>query len=467
MKETKREYLPLYSFFDRSGIKKHLEAMSEKGWLLENIGPWCWQYRRIEPQRLQFTVTYFPKATQFDPQPAEGLETFREFCSDAGWILAADSAQVQVFYNEQEHPVPIETDPRADYENIYRSITRSSIRSYWLLLVLCLFQVGMAIWRVMQDPIGQLSSPLSLNSLFGFFPLALVTSVELIRFYLWKGRAEAALELGEPLPELRSARILSILILILSGAEILILLFLTRITSRGVTLAMVFMLLYGVLMIFLTNSIRRTLQKMQARPLVNKLVTFGVLILLTVGMMAGLFTVIISSSRRFADPNAAETYEYRGHTWNVYHDTLPLTVQDLVENDYDQWSTQLIVDSSPLLTHMQASQRPRMDALEEPDLEYELVIVKAGFLYDLCKQDYIDWLERDNDKLPQEYWDEYRSVDSAPWRATEVYQRYGSGEPINQFLVCWPDRIAEVDFDWDWTITEEMMFTAAEKLMNA
>ena len=100
------------------------------------------------------------------------------------------------------------------------------------------------------------------------------------------------------------------------------------------------------------------------------------------------------------------------------------------------------------------------------DLQYEVVIVKAPFLYDLCKQEYIDWLERDNDKLPEEYWDEYRSVDSTPWGASEVYQWYSSGEPYNQFLICWPDRIAEVDFDWDWVITDEIIATTTETLQN-
>ena len=43
MKEIKREYLPLYSFYDRSGIAKHLEDMAARGWLLEKLSSWCWQ----------------------------------------------------------------------------------------------------------------------------------------------------------------------------------------------------------------------------------------------------------------------------------------------------------------------------------------------------------------------------------------------------------------------------------------
>ena len=48
--------------------------------------------------------------------------------------------------------------------------------------------------------------------------------------------------------------------------------------------------------------------------------------------------------------------------------------------------------------------------------------------------------------------------------AEEVYQRYHSGELVNQFLVCWPDRMAEIRFDWDWTVTEDMMAATARAL---
>ena len=73
-------------------------------------------------------------------------------------------------------------------------------------------------------------------------------------------------------------------------------------------------------------------------------------------------------------------------------------------------------------------------------------------------------MTRDNDQLPQEHWDEYRLIDAPAWDAEEVYQLYHSREPVNQFLVCWPGRMAEVNFDSGWTITEDMMSTAAGAL---
>ena len=50
MSETKREWLPLYSFYDRSGVAHHLEEMAAEGWMLESLGTYSWRYRRMEPK---------------------------------------------------------------------------------------------------------------------------------------------------------------------------------------------------------------------------------------------------------------------------------------------------------------------------------------------------------------------------------------------------------------------------------
>jgi len=272
---------------------------------------------------------------------------------------------------------------------------------------------------------------------------------------------------GEPLPELGSARVLSIFLLILVGIQLVTMLGASLQFSRSTAITMVCMLVGISLMIFVANWVRKVLQKLHAKPWVNLLVTYGVIFALVSVMLAGIFAMVFRNNNSiFVDAPEYSTYESNDFTFRQYHDKLPLTVGDLVEDEYENWSTRLDRNSSFLLTHIEANQRPRVGDGDHPDLQYEVVIVKAPFLYDLCKQEYIDWLERDNDKLPEEYWDEYRSVDSTPWSASEVYQWYSSGEPYNQFLICWPDRIAEVDFDWDWVITDEIIATTTETLQN-
>jgi len=110
MKNTKRRLEPL-SFFNHTGISRHLEKMAAKGWMIEKIVNTGWVYRRIEPKNIHFAVSYFPKASEFDPEPSEEQKMFHDFCAHTGWQLACTSAQLQIFYNERENPTPIETDP--------------------------------------------------------------------------------------------------------------------------------------------------------------------------------------------------------------------------------------------------------------------------------------------------------------------------------------------------------------------
>ena len=85
MKHTKREWMPLYSFLDRKRVTDHLADMAARGWMLDRLGTWSWHYRRTEPKQLRFAVTFFAGAGRFSPAPAAGLDTFQDYCAQAGW----------------------------------------------------------------------------------------------------------------------------------------------------------------------------------------------------------------------------------------------------------------------------------------------------------------------------------------------------------------------------------------------
>ena len=53
MKNTKREWMPLYGFLDRKRVTDHLADMAAKGWLLDHLSSWSWRYRRTEPKQLR------------------------------------------------------------------------------------------------------------------------------------------------------------------------------------------------------------------------------------------------------------------------------------------------------------------------------------------------------------------------------------------------------------------------------
>ena len=52
---------------------------------------------------------------------------------------------MQIFYNMSENPVPIETDPVIELENIHLSAKKNYLPAYFLLLGLALFQIVLQI----------------------------------------------------------------------------------------------------------------------------------------------------------------------------------------------------------------------------------------------------------------------------------------------------------------------------------
>ena len=126
MKNTKRRIEPL-SFYDHTGISRHLEKMAAKGWMIEKIVNTGWVYRRIEPKKIHFAVSYYPKASEFDPELSEEQKMLHDFCAHTGWELVCTSAQMQIFCNERENPTPIETEPELELQAIHASAKKSFI----------------------------------------------------------------------------------------------------------------------------------------------------------------------------------------------------------------------------------------------------------------------------------------------------------------------------------------------------
>lgn len=464
MKQTMRDSLMLYSYYDRAGIARHMERRAAQGWLLDELGTWSCRYRRTEPKQLRFAVTYFPAASQFDPQPSQQQESFWDLCAAAGWRLAASSAQMQVFYSEDPDPIPLETDPAVELDTLHRALKRSFLGPYWLLLVLSLMQLALLVWQVVQSPIDVLSDAVRLVSEGSFLPLLLLTGAELARYGRWRRRARQAVEAGGPLPELRSTRTLTLAVLGLVGLELVLTLAVYS-ASRGMLLLLLGCFLSFGLVFLLIHGARQLLKRRNAPKAVNLAVTIVLALVLYFALMAGLTAFTLKQgSGWLTGRSPAETYEAHGMTWQVHHDPIPLRVEDLTGLVSEDWSTTADVSRSPLLTHREYEQRARLDAAEDlPDLSYEIVEIHVPALYDLCRQDLLTkyWYN-----TLEEYRDNYLPIDPALWGAEEAYQLHSyDGTPSHYYLLCWEDRLAEVHFWWDPTPAQ--MALAGEVLKTA
>ncbi|MBR3751898.1 MAG: hypothetical protein IKK50_02055, partial [Ruminiclostridium sp.] len=377
------------------------------------------------------------------------------------WKLAGLSAQMQVFYNEEENPVPIETDPLLQVENIHKAMKRNFISSSLILLACAVIQIALVIGRVVSNPLYVLFSGSTLASLVPWSLVILLCSAEIITYLRWYRKAKAAALEEDTLLPTRSTRKLQIVTLMIL-AIYLVFWFLSL--GGGMNLAIGLMSFgYMAVLFALVFLLKNFMKKKQVSTKVNRIVTFAACFVL--GLTVGLLVATIvgtDMSDLFEDKDRVETYEFKGSTFHIYHDDLPLTVEDLMEVDSDaRYSYLANKQSSFLASKLDASQYPTMDNLEPPDLDYTLIEVKFSPLYDTFREELLSQYDyRNEHDIDDRHY--YAAIDPELWGAQEAYQRCWGQDTMEEYLIFWEDAMLEINFDW--TPTQEQMSIVAEKL---
>ena len=126
------------------------------------------------------------------------------------------------------------------------------------------------------------------------------------------------------------------------------------------------------------------MKKMKLSAKLNRNFTIVLTLAISFGFTGILMISVISRITSFLpDKIPADTYEYNGHTFEVYHDELPLTIEDLIETNYDGYSYEIrTLDKSVFVEQEVAIQRPRFDALVHPELDYSITTIKIPFMYE-------------------------------------------------------------------------------------
>lgn len=462
MKHTKKR-IEVFSFFDHDGISSHLEKMAAKGWMIEQLTNFSWIYHRIEPKKVKFAVSYYPKASEFDPEPSDEQKTFHEFCAHTGWKLACTSAQLQIFYNEQENPTPIETEPTLEVASIHASAKKSLIPSYILLLLISFMNGGVFISGLLGDPIGQLASPTKLFTGFCFVLLATLCIVELVCYFRWYSRAKKVAEQGEFLKSASTSKFQKTMLIITLVGSVY---WFANMVFSGDNLRRfigILMCFYMPTLYILVNSMKAFLKRKKASRGVNRTLTMLTSFVLAFAMVGAItFGTLKLSQKGFFADKSEKTYDHNGTTWVIHQDELPLTVEDLMEVDYDGYIKERRGDESLLLGQFVMQQNPRFDAenyTDIPRMKYTIVFVKVPALYDICK----DRLLYSKGSYSPNDAPFYEKNEAAAWGANEAYRLYDPNYGWeNEYLLCYDDVLIEISFDWE--PTPEQMKIVSEKL---
>ncbi len=454
MKELKRR-VEFFSFFNQKGICNHLEKMAQKGWIIDHITSATWHYRRTEPSKLHFAISYYPKASEFDPEPTEGQKRFHQFCAHTGWKLACTSAQMQIFYNEQENPTPIETEPELELQAIHASARKNFLPSYLLILVIAILQGGMFIGNLKVKPLDVLSSPSKLVIGLCFILLLLLCFVELGSYFIWHSKAKKTVAYGY-LPEMPDTTAFQKGIMVIALAmfaywminQILV----DDPLRRWIAVLMCF---YAPVLLLSVNATKSFLKRRKASRGVNRTVTFAVSFFVAFAWMAMVINVTLWGISSGFLYTGEETYSHNGATWVIHQDELPLLLEDFTSVDSDIYSKERSDQESIFLGQHTMRQTVRYDIpgyIMLPELSYTVTRVKIPAMYEFCKARMIK--EQQYQKYRNDH--TYRLEDPQAWGAKEVYRLEDPETGVeNTYLLCFEGHLVEIYFDQELTIEQK------------
>lgn len=365
MKDIKRK-IEVFSFYDKTGIERHLEKMAGDGWLLERISALFWTYRKIEPKKIRFSISYYATIDDFEPEPTEEQQEFNEFCEHSGWKLAASSVQMQIFYNENEAPVPIETDPMLEIDNLHRYAKKTALRTYPLLLLIALLMGVTFIGSLIRDPIYYLASAVNLFTDVWFVVVFIYSLSEIVGYYLWRRRAKALAKQGEFL-ETRGHRWLVITVLVFMILSLA--LYLMSIGNTGLQMFMIAFVVNVIAVIFIVQAIKELLKRKKVKAGINKTVVAVISFVVSVALMSG--------------TNALTIYSIKNDMFKDQFAELPFTIGELTGIDDSSYLKSKDDRDSILLGQIDSSQHP-MNGNEGLSLGYTITEVKMPFMYDFC-----------------------------------------------------------------------------------
>lgn len=455
MKHTKRQLIP-FSLYDLTGMERHLEQMARKGWLLDKMSAMGWRYRRIEPQKLHFTVSYCHRASAYDPEPTEEVQTFYDFCAHTGWRLAAEFGSMQVFYNGQEDPTPIDTDPAMEIQMVGREMKRA-LPFEILLLLIGFFMGGSWLYSLFHSPIDLLASPTSLFTGLCWLGLMVWSVADILTYFLWRRRAKQAAQRGEFVPTRGCHRIMQVVMaLVILGVVYFF------ITARlpGLRLLTGGMILGFVVLFLAVNGTKDFLKKRKVSRRKNQAATIAVDVLLAVVLMVGTSYAAITLARNGGFSLAADIEPL-------------LTIADLTGEEDPRYVVRSGVEASVFLKVRNFTEEAHpAESVRLPELSCKIVDVYLPGIHGFCLRELLherdDWEGAAADGMAITPYYVYREIDGALFGAQAAWQRYAggeNGEPTGDYLLSWPGRLVTLECDWE--LTAEQMAIAGAQLAPA
>lgn len=422
-------------------IELKLEQMAEKGLFLEKMGTYLWTFRRAEPKKTKYTVTYFSEASLFNPSLTENQRNYHNLAKESGWNFITEFNQMQIFCNEDENPTPFETDEREKFENIKKCMRKSFIPSHIILIVLFLFNIFMEYKSFRESSLYYLSRTSNLYIVAIMLPALIYLCYILLDYFIWCQQCERSISKGGGCIEKIHKYQKLVDVIIVSYVSILVILILKDLFVKVNFLAVILTVIYVPILIFVYRFSIYFLKKKNVSAMTNRVVSIILLMITSFVYMFSIINIImkVNLPRYEEHPYRLVSFQYSPtdiEEFKVYSDDIPLRCEDLYKNiNYENYSYEEYKYNSIFLIRNQY----RQDALPElnppPEIEYDIIEPKYPFVRDIVIEDM--------KKLRWGSQKDIKEIDNLIFNTEQAYIKY------------YDNTIGEFDYDIEYNFDKE------------
>lgn len=444
MKNTVKRLIQ-FRFNQYNLIEEKLEKMAKKGLFLEKIGSTFWTFRKAEPKNLTYTVTYFSEASIFNPSTTENQNTFFDYAKESGWNFVTQFHQMQIFSNENETPIPFETDESEKFKTITKCMKKSFLPSIILLIVVFMLNLLGQYFIFKQNRINFLADFLNYFPIGIILPTFLYCLYSLIDYFIWCRQCKVSFASGGGCIQNNYGwkKVLDILF----NAYIFIfsILFLLHLFHLFHLTWVFLIVLPAPLSIIIFRASLAFFKKKKQSARRNRIFSYGFLIVVHVLYFFFLILFVLKS-------NFPLNYKsnYRTISWQItknqtkdfklYNDNIPLTCEHLYGDiSYNNYSYKKTSDRTIFLTRTEYSQKSLPSKKSPPNIYYTNFEPRFSFVYDIITEDI--------KKIPEWSYETLKSLDNHIFHTTKAYQFYNNSNPTGDYLLFYNDKIIKLDFE--------------------
>lgn len=181
-----------FPYYDRTGMQEFLEQKASEGWrLVRKVFAGEWEFEPMEPKKLHYAVEYLSQFSNEDEfLVSENIKEYLEMCSATGWQFVCAYKNMVFFLNEEENPVPLETDPEEELDVIHKAVLKRSLPR---MIITAVISVAVIIGLLFSDSL----SKIYVITVGALTLLSLWFSSDFLRYLRWRKKARAAASLGK------------------------------------------------------------------------------------------------------------------------------------------------------------------------------------------------------------------------------------------------------------------------------